>query len=236
MSVDAITYIRILPMSTIPATAGQGSGVPVTIDLTTAGDHLLSELGVPSDRQLTIELNGGGAGGAGSPVGSSPGGGGGGGGAYVMYRCELADLGTAPLISVADTAAGGIANSNGTDGNDTYIQNNDDTILIAHGGSHGVAVAGVGGAGGAVEVATELGTVLLSKSGTAGTTASTAAGGKGGDAVGPALATGGAGGTGTSGAGAVGSVGGGGGGGGAATVGVGGAGGRGWARISFPLS
>lgn len=235
MAIDAILYLVIDPMSYIPTAAGSGANQPVVIDLTTPGEHILADLGVPSGVMLTIEGNGGGGGGAGSPVGASPGGGGGGGGAYFMIQCLLSELGANPSLNVADVVAGGAANTVGVDGADTYLVNDDDNLIGAGGGHHGVAVAGVGGAGGTVNVGIYTGTIITKVAGTAGTTATTAAGGKGGNSVGPALATGGAGGTGTSGAGAAGAAGGGGGGGGAATVGIGGGGGRGWGRISFPV-
>lgn len=235
MAYEAIVYCEVNPMPTIPDAVGSGGQIPVVIDITTPGTTSFSTLNLPAETLITVELWGPGGGGAGSPVGASPGGGGGGGGSYACVTFTSADLvfNDAQIV-VGAAGTGGAANTNGTDGGETRITDDGDPWVVAAGGMHGVAVAGVGGTGG---VATNEGTatVVELKNGTAGTTASTAAGGSGGGGAGQGYSAGGAGGTGTSGAGAAATLVGGGGGGGAATVGIGGAGFKGRARFSFPI-
>lgn len=218
----------------VHALVGSAPPVPV-LTVTASGTHSFESLGVPTDRDITVELQAGGGGGAGGMTsGAHRGGGGGGGGGYMVAKLSRGQWTSAANVVIsADTGDGG-ATPEGSG-------NNGANCSITSGAGPAFKSLGVAGGQGGDPSGTALGgglfqfgsgmVIQAQREGGAGqapvtSPSITGAGGAGGASGGPGRGKGAAG-PATGGAGGNGPLGGGGGGGAGNLVGAAGAGGNG---------
>lgn len=177
---NAPVYIYEIPMGVIPSNIGQGPVVPITVALEASVDpYLLSELGVPPDTDVTVQIFGTGGGGGGAAMGGTAGGGGGGSPAGVIFRVPSATWAVDGTLLLPFGGVGGGTGGNGETGEVTVFEIGANSVEVGGGGG-GIAASGAAGAGGAVTFDAPDFDLAVARPGSSGQPNSGLAGGAGG--------------------------------------------------------